>query len=225
MQNDVVDDPRRVIRPRLFKCPVPRPAVGVVHRVIVGRNQNQPAAHLDADFRDVLERFGVEADEQQGRPRVTNAGVNDLGDSHDPGVENGGIGGAVVSETGHADLPASAALRQVDAVIALIIVFLLAVHSPIEGHGVGAVADFAVFDPIINAAADAIPVLLLDDQPEIHSDADGVDLGVGDVTHPCRRLFQLHIDSCFTFHRREAVDRLLLRGAVSIFQCYARNVN
>ena len=108
--------------------------------------------------------------------------------------------------------------------IAFIVVFLLAVDSTIEGHGVGAVADFAVFNPVLNASAYAIPVLLLDDQPEIHSDADGVDLGVGDVTHPCRRLFQLHIDSCFTFHRREAVDRLLLRGAVAIFQCNARNV-
>ncbi|UVX29820.1 hypothetical protein S8c_00059 [Klebsiella phage VLCpiS8c] len=68
--------------------------------------------------------------------------------------------------------------------IALIVVFLLAVDCAVERFGVGTVTVLAILDLIVDAAADAIPVLLLNDKAKIHADADSVDLGVRDVAHP-----------------------------------------
>ncbi|HBX04983.1 MAG TPA: hypothetical protein DEG10_01460, partial [Leclercia adecarboxylata] len=73
-------DPRRVIRPAPFECPIPGAVINPANRIIVLRDADNPPFRLAGYLRDVVEGFCVERHIQQRGMRIAQARVDHLCD-------------------------------------------------------------------------------------------------------------------------------------------------
>ncbi len=163
-QDDIVENPGRVIGPGPFECARPGPAVGTGLRIIgIGYPDDPPlraAHHLRNAIRELS---GIKFNVQQRGVRVAKLGIDDLGNRlHFHRIDDVDARG-VRRNTAHAQLPASGGLGQVYAMASLVESRRLVVHDTVN-HRLICAAINRQIDGVFHTGTNLVAVILLPEQ-------------------------------------------------------------